>query len=244
MAGEPIRHFTKLMPHVTQSPSIDLFSGLIIEACDRRMEEDFARRWGGPVAGVDEVGRGPLAGPVVTAAVILTDAPLPEGLTDSKQLRAGVRERMFEAICRDHIVAVASASAARIDAMNILAANLWAMNRAVRSLSLQPVGVLVDGRDVPSALTDFGYRGAAIVKGDARVAAIAAASIVAKVTRDRMMELHATEFPGYGFETNVGYGSAKHLKALSELGPTPIHRRSFRPVRECIEARIVSLQTT
>jgi ribonuclease HII len=174
---------------------------------------------------------------VVTAAVILTDAPLPEGLTDSKQLKPCVREQMFEAICRDHIVAVASASAARIDAMNILAANLWAMDRAVRSLAEQPVGVLVDGRDVPSALMAAGYRGAAIVKGDARVAAIAAASIVAKVMRDRMMELHAAEFPGYGFETNVGYGSARHLKALAELGPTPIHRRSFRPVRECIEAR-------
>ncbi|CAI9407495.1 Ribonuclease HII [Pleomorphomonas sp. T1.2MG-36] len=224
------------MPRIA-SPAPDLLAGLIVEACDRRMEVDFARRWGGPVAGVDEVGRGPLAGPVVTAAVILTDAPLPEGLTDSKQLKPGAREQMFEVICRDHIVAVASASAARIDAMNILAANLWAMDRAVRSLAEQPVGVLVDGRDVPSALTAAGYRGAAIVKGDARVAAIAAASIVAKVMRDRMMELHAAEFPGYGFETNVGYGSAKHLKALAELGPTPIHRRSFRPVRECIEAR-------
>jgi ribonuclease HII len=218
------------------SPAPDLLAGLVIEACDRRMEEDFARRWGGPVAGVDEVGRGPLAGPVVTAAVILTDAPLPEGLTDSKQLRPGVREQMFEVICRDHIVAVASASAARIDAMNILAANLWAMARAVRSLAERPVGVLVDGRDVPAGLIAAGYRGAAIVKGDARVAAIAAASIVAKVTRDRMMELYAGAFPGYGFETNVGYGSAKHLRALTELGPTPIHRRSFRPVRDCIEA--------
>ncbi len=201
------------------------------------MEEDFARRWSGPVAGVDEVGRGPLAGPVVTAAVILTDAPLPDGLTDSKQLKPRAREQMFEVICRDHIVAIASASAARIDAMNILAANLWAMNRAVRSLAVRPVGILVDGRDIPAALIDAGYRGAAIVKGDARVAAIAAASVVAKVTRDRMMALHATEFPGYGFETNVGYGSAKHLKALFELGPTPIHRRSFRPVCECIAAR-------
>ena len=224
------------MPRLASSPP-DLLSDLIIEACDRRMEEDFARRWGGPVAGVDEVGRGPLAGPVVTAAVILTDAPLPDGLTDSKQLRPDVRERMYEAICRDHIVAVASASAARIDTMNILAANLWAMSRAVRSLAEQPVGVLVDGRDVPAGLLAAGYRGAAIVKGDARVAAIAAASVVAKVMRDRMMGLHAIEFPGYGFETNVGYGSAKHLKALTELGPTPIHRRSFRPVRDCIEAR-------
>jgi ribonuclease HII len=230
------------MPRIASSPAPDLLAGLVVEACDRRMEEDFARRWGGPVAGVDEVGRGPLAGPVVTAAVILTGAPLPEGLTDSKQLRPNVREQMFETICRDHIVAVASASAARIDAMNILAANLWAMDRAVRSLAEQPVGVLVDGRDVPAALVAAGYRGAAIVKGDARVAAIAAASIVAKVMRDRMMELHAVEYPGYGFETNVGYGSAKHLKALNELGPTPIHRRSFRPVRECIEARLAGRQ--
>lgn len=222
------------MPRKTASP--DLLSALIPEACDRSIELDYVRRWGGPVAGVDEVGRGPLAGPVVTAAVILTDAPLPDGLNDSKQLRPGARERMFEAICRDHIVAVASASAARIDAMNILAANLWAMTRAVKSLPKRPVGVLVDGRDVPRALIDAGYRGAAIVKGDARVAAIAAASVVAKVTRDRMMEVYAADFPGYGFETNVGYGAAKHLAALKTLGPTPIHRMSFRPVREAAEA--------
>ncbi|PIO98770.1 ribonuclease HII [Pleomorphomonas carboxyditropha] len=225
------------MSRLAPSSAPDLLAGLVDEACDRRIEEDFAQRWGGPVAGVDEVGRGPLAGPVVTAAVILTDAPLPDGLTDSKQLRPSARVEMFEAICRDHIVAVASASAARIDAMNILAANLWAMGRAVRSLAEQPVGVLVDGRDVPAGLMAAGYRGMAIVRGDARVAAIAAASVVAKVMRDRMMELHAAEFPGYGFETNVGYGSAKHLRALTELGPTPIHRRSFRPVRDCIEAR-------
>ncbi len=224
------------MPHAV-SPTPDLLAGLVDDVCDRRMEEDFGRRWGGLVAGVDEVGRGPLAGPVVTAAVILTGAPLPDGLTDSKQLRPGVREEMFEAICRDHIVAVASASAARIDAMNILAANLWAMHRAVRSLAERPVGVLVDGRDVPGALIAAGYRGAAIVKGDCRVAAIAAASIVAKVTRDHIMGLYAADFPGYGFKTNVGYGSAEHLRALAQLGPTPIHRRSFRPVRDCIEAQ-------
>jgi len=222
------------MPRKAATP--DLLSAFLSEACDRSIELDYVRRWGGPVAGVDEVGRGPLAGPVVTAAVILTDAPLPDGLNDSKQLKPGVRERMFDAICRDHIVAIASASAARIDAMNILAANLWAMTRAVRSLPLCPVGVLVDGRDVPRALLDAGYRGVAIVKGDARVAAIAAASVVAKVTRDRMMEVYAADHPGYGFETNVGYGSAKHLAALKILGPTPIHRMSFRPVREAAEA--------
>lgn len=216
----------------TDSP--DLFAADRSTACDRRIETDYARRWNGPVAGVDEVGRGPWAGPVVTAAVILTDAPLPDGLTDSKKLSAAARERLYSIICRDHIVAVSSASAARIDAMNILAANLWAMGRAVLSLSERPVGILVDGRDVPPDAAENGIRGVAIVKGDARVAAIAAASIVAKVTRDRMMVAYAETFPDYGFERHMGYGTALHAARLKALGPTPIHRRSFRPIRELV----------
>jgi ribonuclease HII len=222
------------MPRKT--PPSDLFTGLAGDVCDRRVETDYARRWRGPVAGVDEAGRGPWAGPVVTAAVILTDAPLPEGLTDSKKLSAATRERLYEAICRDHIVALASASAERIDAMNILAANLWAMSRAVACLPERPVGVLVDGRDVPPGVLAEGLKGAAIVRGDGRVAAIAAASIVAKVTRDRMMAGYAEAFPGYGFERHMGYGTALHAVRLAALGPSPIHRRSFRPIREALEA--------
>ncbi|WP_237155067.1 ribonuclease HII [Oryzibacter oryziterrae] len=214
--------------------SPDLFADLPA-ACDRRIEADFARRWKGPVAGVDEVGRGPWAGPVVTAAVILTDAPLPEGLNDSKKLKPAAREALFEAICRDHIVAVASASAPRIDAMNILAANLWAMTRAVQALAERPVGVLVDGRDVPPTLAALGIRGSAIVKGDGKVAAIAAASIVAKVTRDRMMAEMAAIYPGYGFEGHVGYGTPAHARALQALGPCPLHRKSFKPIRALLD---------
>jgi ribonuclease HII len=214
--------------------SSDLFADLPA-VCDRRIEADFARRWKGPVAGVDEVGRGPWAGPVVTAAVILTDAPLPEGLNDSKKLKPAAREALFEAICRDHIVAVASASACRIDAMNILAANLWAMTRAVQALGERPAGVLVDGRDVPPTLAALGIRGSAIVKGDGKVAAIAAASIVAKVTRDRMMAQMAKIYPGYGFEGHVGYGTPAHARALQALGPCPLHRKSFRPIRALLD---------
>lgn len=218
------------------SLSGDLFADLA-GPCDRRIEEAYARQWGGPVAGVDEAGRGPWAGPVVTAAVILTDAPLPAGLTDSKQVGPAAREAMYEAICRDHVVALASASVARIDAMNIRAATLWAMARAVAALAVPPVGVLVDGRDVPPDCRARGLRGAALVKGDSRVAAIAAASIVAKVTRDRMMEVAARHHPEYGFERHRGYGTADHAARLALHGPCPLHRRSFRPIREMLAGR-------
>lgn len=215
--------------------AFDLFPDLVPGVCDRRIEEAYARRWRGRVAGVDEAGRGPWAGPVVTAAVILSDAALPDGLTDSKQLSHDDRVAMFEAICRDHVVAVSSASAGRIDAQNIRAATLWAMARAVASLPVRPVGVLVDGRDVPPSCRDQGLQGAAIVKGDGHVAAIAAASIVAKVTRDRMMAAYAGHFPAYGFDRHRGYGTPEHAEMLTRHGVCPIHRRSFRPVRVVIE---------
>lgn len=216
---------------LAESPLDDLFADLMPGVCDRRVEAAYVRRWRGPVAGVDEAGRGPWAGPVVTAAVILTDAPLPDGLTDSKQLDAETRAAMFEAICRDHVVAVASASASTIDRINIRAATLAAMAQAVACLPTRPVGVLVDGRDVPPACTGAGLEGAAIVKGDGLVAAIAAASIVAKVTRDRMMAAYARHFPAYGFERHRGYGTPEHAAMLTRHGACPIHRRSFRPVR-------------
>lgn len=209
----------------------DLFDIPEAGPCDRVIERDAARRWKGQIAGIDEAGRGPWAGPVVTAAVILTDAPLPEGLTDSKKLSAARREELFDVIMSDHVVAVASASARRIDATDIRAATLWAMTRAVAGLARRPVGVLVDGRDVPTGLREAGYRAMAIVKGDSRAACIAAASIIAKVTRDRMMASVAIDHPGYGFERHMGYGTAFHQDALTRLGATSLHRMSFKPLK-------------
>jgi len=199
---------------------------------DPAIEEDARRRWGGPVAGVDEAGRGPLAGPVVAAAVILDPARIPDGLDDSKALTAEFREELFAAITAHHRVAFAAAAVDRIDRDNIRGATLWAMRRAVAGLCRPPQGVLVDGKDVPPNLP---CRGLAIVKGDARVPAIAAASIVAKVVRDRLMRRQAGLYPGYGFERHVGYATPEHQSALERLGPCPLHRRSFAPVREALE---------
>lgn len=214
-----------------ESPD-DLFADLVPGPCDRRIEELFARRWKGAVAGVDEAGRGPWAGPVVTAAVILTDAELPDGLIDSKQVGRERREELYDLICRDHVVSVASASAATIDALNIRGATLAAMARAVAGLPARPAGILVDGRDVPPDCLRRGLQGRAVVKGDALVAAIAAASIVAKVTRDRMMAAVSRHFDAYGFDRHMGYGTPEHARTLAVHGPCAIHRRSFRPVRE------------
>ncbi|GAB4214587.1 MAG: ribonuclease HII [Rhodoferax sp.] len=189
-----------------------------------------AHEWGcsGLIAGVDEAGRGPLAGPVVAAAVIL-DARQPiEGLADSKLLSAARREVLARQIRAQALCcAVAQASVAEIDALNILQATLLAMRRAVTGLRLSPQLVLVDGNRLPS-LTQ---RAQAVVGGDARVAAIAAASILAKVTRDQWCADIDAVYPGYGFAQHKGYGTAAHLAALQRLGACPEHRRSFRPVR-------------
>lgn len=182
-----------------------------------------------PVAGVDEVGRGPLAGPVAAAAVILDPDRTPSGLDDSKKLRAAAREAAFEQILATaHAVSVAFVTAAEIDAINIRRASLAAMSRAVAGLSRPPAYVLVDGRDLPA----LACAGRAIVKGDATSLSIAAASIVAKVARDAMMRRLAALYPDYGFERNAGYGAPHHLDALARLGPTPFHRLSFSPLRE------------
>jgi len=187
----------------------------------------------GLVAGVDEAGRGPLAGPVVAAAVILDDLQPIAGLADSKTLTAARRARLFDEIrAKALCCSMGEASVAEIDRLNILQATLLAMQRAVQGLRLKPVRVLVDGNRLPR----LDIPADAIVKGDARVAAIAAASILAKVTRDRWcMQLHA-QYPQYGFGAHKGYGTRAHLTALQEHGACPQHRRSFAPV-----ARVLSL---
>lgn len=181
-----------------------------------------------PVAGVDEVGRGPLAGPVAAAAVILDPDRLPDGLDDSKAMSPKARESAFERILSNALaVSLAFVPASEIDASDIRRATLIAMARAVAGLSLPPVYVLVDGRDLPQ----LPCPGQAIVKGDAMCLSIAAASIVAKVARDAAMARLAELYPAYGFETNVGYGVRRHLEALAKFGPTPYHRMSFSPLR-------------
>jgi len=180
------------------------------------------------IAGVDEVGRGPLAGDVVAAAVVLNVRKPIRGLADSKKLTQKQREKLFieikeKATC----FAVARATVAEIDELNILQASLLAMKRAVESLLIQPHHVLVDGNRLPR----WSYSSEAIVQGDATIAAISAASILAKVTRDReMMELDAL-YPGYGLIDHKGYPTPFHLTALQRLGPSPLHRRTFGPVR-------------
>ena len=183
------------------------------------------------IAGVDEVGRGPLAGPVTAAAVVLDPAALPEGLNDSKVLTARRREVLREAIMTSAEVSIAHASVAEIDDLNILRASHLAMERAIAGLARPPDHVLIDGNLVPRGLT---LPATAIVKGDARSLSIAAASIVAKITRDAIMWDLAQQFPGYGWETNAGYPSKSHRLALQDLGVTPHHRRSFKPVHNIL----------
>jgi ribonuclease HII len=176
------------------------------------------------VAGLDEVGRGPLAGPVVAAAVVLR-RPI-RGLADSKVLTAAAREALCLTILQRAWVAVGAASVVEIDRINILQASLLAMRRAVARLPALPVRLLVDGNTAPGLAIPT----ECIVGGDALVPSISAASIVAKVTRDRLMRRLALRYPGYGFERNVGYGTPEHLSGLERAGPTCHHRRSFAPV--------------
>jgi ribonuclease HII len=196
--------------------------------CGLQHEDELRARGIRVVAGVDEAGRGPLAGPVVAAAVILPEAFRLPGLTDSKQLSAAVREQFFLALRTDRAVAVAIgiASAREIDQVNILQATHRAMQRALGTLERQPQHVLVDGLPVPS-LT---FPQTAIVGGDAQSLSIAAASVIAKVTRDRLMEGWHQRFPHYGFDRHRGYPTKEHLQRLRTYGPCPIHRRSFAPV--------------
>ena len=182
---------------------------------------------GGPIAGVDEAGRGPLAGPVVAAAVVLDPASIPAGIAHGKMLDAKSRRSVYQAIMATAQVGIGVAGVDRIDADNILNASLWAMAQAVGRLEHRPRLVLVDGNKAP--YLDCVTR--PIVQGDARCLSIAAASIVAKVSRDAMMAELAHEYPHYGFDRHKGYGTREHHAAIARHGVTPHHRRSFRPVQ-------------
>lgn len=179
------------------------------------------------IVGLDEVGRGPLAGPVTAAAVWLDPAQIPEGLNDSKCLSRKRREALFDLILAVADVSIAHASVAEIEDINILQASHLAMRRAIAGLRLPPDYLLIDGNRIPSGLN---LPCQAIVRGDAKVLSIAAASIMAKVARDRIMGELARAHPGYGWESNAGYPTPVHKKALLDLGVTPHHRRTFRPV--------------
>ncbi|AUQ64200.1 ribonuclease HII [Phaeobacter inhibens] len=183
------------------------------------------------IAGVDEVGRGPLAGPVTAAAVILNPENIPEGLNDSKKLSAKRREAVEASIFAQAEVSIAHASVEEIDSLNILRASHLAMERAVAALDPAPDYLLIDGNLIPKGLlqpAEF------VIKGDAKSVSIAAASIVAKQARDRIMVDLAQQFPGYGWEKNAGYPSKQHREALVSLGVTPHHRRSFKPVHKML----------
>jgi len=194
-------------------------------------ESRVLKRRTGPIAGVDEAGRGPLAGPVVAAAVILNRAKIPKGLNDSKQLDAQTRDELFSQIMFSAIaVGVGEASVDEIDLINIRQATHMAMARAVRALAFPAAFALVDGNDAPALPCPCDT----IVEGDAKSVSIAAASIIAKVTRDRMMRALHNSHPNYGWLTNKGYGTPEHLSALARHGPTPHHRRSFAPVHNIL----------
>src|SRR5215831_3223059 len=191
-----------------------------------RRERAALKRGVWPVAGCDEAGRGPLAGPVVAAAVILDPGRVPRGLDDSKRLTPVRREALYERICANAQVAIAFAPPARIDCHNIRQASLWALARAVAALPTKPGLVFVDGCDRIAVACEC----KAVIGGDGLVASIAAASIVAKVTRDRLMAQLGLAHPGYGFERHMGYSVPEHMEALGRLGATIHHRRSFAPV--------------
>lgn len=190
-------------------------------------EQNLIRQYCGPVAGIDEAGRGPWAGPVVAAAVILDAAQMPEGLDDSKKLTERTREALFTQIMAQAHVGVGIADVARIDRDNILRATMWAMSQACKALPKTPTAVLVDGNRCPP----LDCPAQALVKGDSLSLSVAAASIIAKVTRDRMMAELAISHPGYAWERNKGYGTAAHSEGLEKLGVTPHHRRSFKPIQ-------------
>ncbi|MBV9489376.1 MAG: ribonuclease HII [Verrucomicrobia bacterium] len=211
-------------------------------ACSFRHENELRARGISVVAGLDEVGRGPLAGPVVAAAVILPEGFRLRGLTDSKQLSPATRENVYFALSANRAVvaAIGLASAEEIDQVNILQATHRAMGRALGVLGRQPQHLLVDGRPVPA----LPLPQTAIVDGDAQSLSIAAASVIAKVTRDRMMQGWHRRFPQYGFDRHKGYPTGEHLRCLRTYGPCPIHRRSFAPVGQAQRSLQTALPPT
>ena len=197
---------------------------------DFSFEHDLIARGVLNVVGVDEVGRGPLAGPVTAAAVILDPTNIPDGLNDSKALSAKKREALEPLIFANAEVSIAHATVEEIDEINILRASHLAMERAIAGL-VRVGHALIDGNMIPRGLI---VPATTIIKGDARSVSISAASIVAKICRDRMMVELAQQYPGYGWDTNAGYGSKSHISALQNLGVTPHHRRSFKPVHNML----------
>jgi ribonuclease HII len=201
---------------------------------DFNYETDAIESGKAPVCGVDEAGRGPLAGPVVAAAVILNPAtafdPAWARLNDSKKMTANARDDLFDQINAHAMVGIGIIDIDQIDILNILGATMKAMADAVRNLPTKPTLALIDGNREPALICDAHC----IVKGDSKSLSIAAASVIAKVTRDRIMADLAAQFPGYGWERNAGYGTKEHMAALNRLGVTPHHRRSFAPVRAAL----------
>lgn len=218
----------KLRRNMARTPPDSLFPDYP-PTPDDRFERHAVQSGFNFIAGVDEAGRGPLAGPVVAAAVILDPASIPDGLNDSKALKPARREQLFEIILASCQVGIASASAREIENTDIRAASLAAMRRALAVMPVSADFALIDGRDVPPGLD---CQARALVKGDARSLSIAAASIVAKVVRDRMMVRAALVYPAYGFDRHMGYGAPRHLTAIAEHGPCPLHRMTFRPMRK------------
>lgn len=208
-------------------PKADSKTKIIAPAPSLFHEQAAMARGARIVAGVDEAGRGPLAGPVVVSAVVLDHANVPEGLNDSKKLTEAKRERLYEAIMASAMVSVVTAPPSVIEKLNIRGATLWAMRQAVLALATRPDHVLVDGRDVPPRLP---VPGEALIGGDGLSVSVAAASIVAKVTRDRMCQIMHDDAPHFGFAAHKGYGVAKHLDALVAHGPSRHHRLDFAPV--------------
>jgi len=198
---------------------------------DFEFERDAYARGFARVAGVDEVGRGPLAGPVTAAAVVLDPERIPEGLNDSKKLTKRARERLYEEILAVADVSIAHASVEEIEELNILRASHLAMVRALAGLRTPADFALIDGNMVPR---DLVIKSQTVIKGDARSQSISAASIMAKICRDCVMLSLAQQHPGYGWETNMGYGSKSHIEALQNLGVTPHHRRLFKPVHNML----------
>ena len=186
----------------------------------------FDEAYESPIIGVDEVGRGPLAGPVISAAIILNKEIIPEGINDSKKLSKKKRIIINEQLISHHRYAIGMATVEEIDKINILQASLLSMKRAILGLNIAPKSILVDGNKLP----DLEYKMYPIVKGDSKSVSIAAASIIAKVYRDKLMEDLSIQYPGYYWEKNSGYGTKQHLLALNNLGVTPIHRKTFAPI--------------